>query len=86
MAALLDVPLTIAPSLIRNAIEKQKDGLAWGLWKEAYPFMAAGMIKFVPYQDFKRKLTETKQTSKTDTEEIEKEMLALVAAYERGKP
>ncbi len=47
--------------------------------------MATGRAKFIPYADFKSKLTETKASSKTDPDEIEKEMLTLVAAYERGR-
>lgn len=49
-----------------------------------YPWMAAGLLNFVSFGDFTRELLKPQvRYSEKNRGEIEKEMLAVVAAYER---
>lgn len=79
----MDLPLSAAVDYLIYAIEQEKEQVAWELWTEMYPFMVSGLIKeFIKFEDFKNKLFQKqyKYTQKS-LEEIEEEMLAIVAAY-----
>lgn len=86
MSLVADLPLSAVVDYIAYAFEQEKERAAWKLWTEIYPFMAAGLIGFVKYADFKRKLFENKYkfTEKT-AKEIEEEMAQVIAAYEKKR-
>lgn len=80
----MDLPLSVVVDYIAYAVEQEKEEAAWELWKEMYPFMVSGLIKdFIKFEDFKNKLFQRqyKYTQKS-LEEIETEMLAVVAKHE----
>lgn len=78
----MDLPLSVAIDYIVYAVEQEKEQAAWELWKTLYPFMAMEWLKNIKFEDFKNKLFQKqyKYTQKS-LEEIEEEMLAIVAAY-----
>lgn len=79
----MDLPLSVTVDYLIYAIEQEKDQAAWELWTKMYPFMVSGLIKeFIKFEDFKNKLFQKqyKYTQKS-LEEIEKEMLAVVARH-----
>lgn len=81
MSAILDLPFSV--DLIVHAFEQEKEQFAWELWKSMYPNMMIGFQEFVKFEDYKNKLfTEQQKYSKKTKEEIEEEMLTVVAAYE----
>jgi len=52
----------------------------------AYPLMATGLVPFKGYDEFKRALLKPRiQYSNKSSEEVMKEMLAVVEAYEKGR-
>lgn len=77
----MELPINI--NLVTHAFEQEKEQSAWELWKSMYPNMMAGFQKFIKFEDFKSKLfsKQYKYTQKS-LEDIEKEMLAVVAAHE----
>lgn len=77
----MDLPINI--NLINHAIEQEKEQYAWELWKSMYPNMMAGFQKFIRFEDFKAKLFQKQyQYTEKTSEEIEEEMLAVVALHE----
>jgi len=77
-----DLPLPVAVDFLVYAIEQEKEQAAWELWKTLYPFMAIEWLKPIKFEEFKRKLFQPQyRYTKKSLEEIEKEMLAVVAAY-----
>jgi len=78
----MDLPISV--SYIYHALEKEQETTAWDLWSGLYPQMMLGYIKPQDFADFKKDLfVEEKQVSKKTLEEIESEMMGVVAAYER---
>lgn len=50
---------------------------------QLYPWMMAGLIEFISFENYKSKLFEKQyRYTQKSLEEIEKEMLAVVARYE----
>ena len=79
----MDLPLSIAVDYLLYAIEQEKEQAAWELWSSLYPFMASGFIKdFVKFEEFKNKLFQKQyRYTQKSLDEIEKEMLAVVAKH-----
>jgi hypothetical protein len=77
----MDLPLSA--DYILHAVEKENDATAWDLWSGLYPQMMLGYIKTQDFADFKKSLfVKENQTSKKTHEEIQTEMMRVVAAYE----
>jgi len=72
----------VAVDYLVYAIEQEKEQAAWELWTGMYPFMTMKWIDFVKFDEFRNKLFQKnyKYTQKS-LEEIEKEMLAVVAKH-----
>ena len=68
------------------ASEKEKEQAAWGLWSKMYPLMAAGFIKHMSLEDFRKEGFKkvTNQPLKS-ADEIEAEMMQVIATYEKRK-
>lgn len=82
-ALIVDLPLSVAIDYIIYALEQEKEQVAWDLWKGLYPFMQIGWLNHIRFSEFKDNLFERKYNySQKSFEEVEKEMLAVVAAYE----
>ena len=78
----MDLPLSAIVDYLLYAIEQEKEQAAWELWTAMYPFMALEWLKPVKFDDFKRKLFQPQyRYTKKSLEEIEKEMLAVVAKH-----
>ena len=78
----MDLPLSAAVDYLLYAIEQEKEQAAWELWKTIYPFMAIEWLKPIKFEEFKSKLSEKQyQYTKKSLEEIEQEMLAVVAKH-----
>lgn len=74
--------MSVAVDYLIYAIEQEKEQAAWDLWTKMYPFMAIEWLKPIKFEEFKRKLFQPQyRYTKKSLEEIEKEMLAVVAAY-----
>ncbi len=77
------MPLSMALGYIKHAIEQEQEAVAWDLWVGTYPLMASGLMTFQSFDEFKRTLYKPRhQYSQKSPEEIEQEMLAVVAKYE----
>ena len=64
-------------------MEQEQEEYVWELWSGTYPLMATGLVGFKSYNEFKRTLLKPHiKYSDKSFEEINKEMLAVVAAYE----
>lgn len=78
----MDLPLSAAVDYLIYAIEQEKEQAAWELWKTLYPFMAIEWLKPIKFEEFKNKLSEKQyQYTQKPLEEIEQEMLAVVAKH-----
>ena len=78
----MDLPLSVAIDYIVYAIEQEKEQAAWELWKTLYPFMAMEWINHIKFEEFIDKLFQKQyQYTQKSLDEIEEEMLAIVAAY-----
>ena len=78
----MDLPLSVAIDYIVYAVEQEKEQAAWELWKTLYPFMAMEWLKNIKFEEFKSKLIQKQyQYTQKSLDEIEEEMLAIVAAY-----
>lgn len=78
----MDLPLSVAIDYIVYAIEQEKEQAAWELWKTLYPFMAIEWLKNIKFEEFKNNLFKKQyRYSQKSLEEIEKEMLAVVAKH-----
>ena len=74
--------MSVVTEYIIYAIEQEKEQAAWELWKTLYPFMAIEWLKPIKFEEFKRKLFQPQyRYTKKSLEEIEKEMLAVVAKH-----
>ena len=83
MDLIADLPITAAFDYITHAALQEKEREAFEMWQRLYPFMAAGFIRYQGYREFRGDLLKPKrQHTKKNTQEIEKEMMAVVAAYE----
>ncbi|HPZ81027.1 MAG TPA: hypothetical protein PLJ51_11025 [Limnochordia bacterium] len=73
-------------SYIKHAMEQEQEEYVWELWSNAYPLMATGLVPFKPYGDFRREILKPRiKYSNKSSEEVMKEMLAVVEAYEKGR-
>ncbi|WP_265445109.1 hypothetical protein [Acetivibrio straminisolvens] len=64
------------------AIEQEKEQAAWELWTNMYPFMAIEWLKPIKFEKFKEELFQKQyRYTQKSLEEIEKEMLAVVAKH-----
>jgi hypothetical protein len=67
-------------------VEVEQEEYVWELWSGVYPLMATGLVGFKSYDEFKRTLLKPHiKYSDKSSEEIMKEMLAVVEAYEKGR-
>jgi hypothetical protein len=67
-------------------MEAEQEKTVWELWSGTYPLMATGLVGFKSYNEFKRTLLKPHiKYSDKSSEEIMKEMLAVVEAYEKGR-
>ena len=67
-------------------MEVEQEEYVWELWSGVYPLMATGLVPFKPYGEFKREILKPHiKYSDKSSEEIMKEMLAVVEAYEKGR-
>lgn len=74
--------MSVAVDFLVYAIEQEKEQAAWELWTNIYPFMAIEWLKPIKFEEFKSKLIQKQyRYTQKSLEEIEKEMLAVVAAY-----
>ncbi len=79
----MNLPLSAAVDYLLYAIEQEKEQATWELWKALYPFMAIEWLKPIKFEEFKNNLFKKQyRYSQKSLEEIEKEMQAVVAAYE----
>lgn len=86
LTAILDLPLYSAFSLIKRALEKEKEEAAWDIWANLYPFMIMGWIEFKSFNDFhKEALDPVLKLSDKSLDEIEIEMIAVIEKYENKK-
>ncbi len=74
----------MAVDYLLYAIEQEKEQAAWELWTKMYPYMVSGLIKeFIKFEEFKEKVFKKQyQYTQKSLEDIEKEMLAVVAKHE----
>ena len=78
----MDLPLSVATEYIIYAVEQEKEQAAWELWKTLYPFMAMEWLKNIKFEEFKSKLIQKQyRYTQKSLEDIEKEMLAVVAKH-----
>lgn len=78
----MDLPLSAAVDYLIYAIEQEKEQAAWELWTEMYPYMALEWLKPIKFEEFKNNLFKKQyRYSQKPLEEIEKEMLAVVAKH-----
>ena len=74
--------MSTAVDYLIYAIEQEKEQAAWELWTEMYPFMALEWLKPIKFEEFKSKLIQKQyQYTQKPLEEIEQEMLAVVAKH-----
>ena len=79
---IMDLPLSVVTEYIIYAVEQEKEQAAWELWKTLYPFMAIEWLKPIKFEEFKEKVFKKQyQYTQKSLDEIEEEMLAIVAAY-----
>lgn len=78
----MDLPLSTAVDYLIYAIEQEKEQAAWELWKALYPFMAIEWLKPIKFEEFKNNLFKKQyRYSQKSLDEIEEEMLAVVAKH-----
>ncbi|MGO4887065.1 hypothetical protein ACJ2A9_04845 [Anaerobacillus sp. MEB173] len=80
------LPVGNINKLLVDAHEKDQEKVVWELWLSLYPSMVTQKIDFIEFDEFKKKLKQnaTNQSNKS-SEEIEDEMLKVVALYEKKK-
>ena len=65
-------------------MEVEQEEYVWELWSGVYPLMKTGLATFKTYGEFKWEVLNPRiKYSNKSFEEINKEMLAVVAKYER---
>jgi hypothetical protein len=83
MDLIAELPLSVAAEYIDYAIEQEREQAILEQWRRLYPWMAAGLLGFKPYSEFRSEVLKPQiQYSSKSFEEIEAEMAAVVAAYE----
>ncbi len=83
MALIKGLPITSMIEFIKYGIEQEQESIVWEQWKELQPMMLAGFVEYKPYDEFKRVLMKPKiKYSDKSYEEVEREMLKIVAHYE----
>jgi hypothetical protein len=81
LAAILDLPLSLG--YLKHAIDKETEQIDWQLWKALYPHMMMEKLKFIPFDEFKKKLhSPVRQHSGKTYEEIEVEIMDVITSYE----
>ena len=74
--------MSTAVDYLIYAIEQEKEQAAWELWKTLYPFMAIEWLKPIKFEEFKNNLFKKQyRYSQKSLDEIEEEMLAVVAKH-----
>lgn len=74
--------MSTAVDYLIYAIEQEKEQAAWELWIGMYPFMAIEWLKPIKFEEFKNNLFKKQyRYSQKSLEEIEEEMLAVVAKH-----
>lgn len=72
--------------MLIEAVKDVRDKELLDVWKTLYPFMVMKQIEHVEFHEFKDKATQKSiNYSDISSEEIENEMIKLVAAYEGGE-
>ncbi len=66
--------------MVLYALEKEKDKKLYQAWVSLYPKM--DKESFISFEDFKEKQTSSKKFTEISDEQIEKEMMKVVNAYE----
>ncbi len=80
------LPVTSLIDFVKYAIEQEQEDMVWEQWNQLQPMMLAGFIEYKPYEEFKRKLLKPSiKYTDISYEEVEKEMLSVVAQYESKK-
>lgn len=78
----MDLPLSAAVDYLIYAIEQEKDQAAWELWVGMYPYMSMEWLKPIKFEKFKEELFQKQyRYTQKSLEEIEQEMLAVVAKH-----
>jgi len=68
---------------VAHALEQERERELYDIWKRLYPWMAAGLLELKPFSEFGDAILKPQiQYSNKSFEEVETEMLAVVAAYE----
>ena len=74
--------MSVAVDYLIYAIEQEKEQATWELWKTLYPFMAIEWLEPIKFEEFKSKLIQKQyRYTQKSLEDIEKEMLAVVAKH-----
>lgn len=84
MTAIQDLPLSAGIDFIFHAIEKERERWAWDLYTSIYPYMILERVKATEFDEFKMKLFQPKHkyTETKTYEEINNEMMNVIASYE----
>lgn len=78
----MDLPLSTAVDYLIYAIEQEKEQAAWEMWLTVYPYMQMKWVEAENFEDFKQKrLNKTYKYTQKSLDEIEEEMLAVVAKH-----
>ncbi len=75
----------MAVGYIRYAAEQEAEQKVWETWNQMHPLMIAGLIPYKSYDEIKKEMFKAKKTyayNNLTKEEIEKDILPVVAAYE----
>lgn len=81
----MELPLYKYKEMVTYANDKETDKTAWEMWIQLYPLMATGQIKLFNFIDFKKEIINHATTEIKTNEEIEKEILPLVADYKKQR-
>ena len=83
LKAIIDLPISVLTGFLLHAIEQEQEKMAWELWKSLYPQMSMGIIKFVKFEEFKKKLLNPVNKTQKTKAEIINEMTAIAEANRR---
>ena len=74
--------MSVAVDYLIYAIEKEKEQALWEMWLTVYPYMQMKWVEAENFEDFKQKrLNKTYKYTQKSLDEIEEEMLAVVAKH-----
>lgn len=69
-----------------HALEQEREDAVLEQWQSLYPWMAAGLLQFKPYGEFRQELLRPQvRHSDKSFEEITDEMMRVVVSYESQK-